>query len=104
MGADTPYQAVLGQFDERRIGDPERAHFGFAHNDDSVTIANPLNPPKVMDGGVHGRQQNPKIVVAADNAIGHQGRDELGVGRQRLHERVDISPGGRDLIVGDCVG
>ena len=55
-----------------------------------LLIADPLDPSEVVQAGVDGLQQDPEITVTADHPVRHERGDELGIGRQRLHQGVDI--------------
>ena len=90
MWSNASYRAVLREFDDCGVPDPEWTDLCFAKHDHCAVIAKPLTPSKVVDGGVNGLQEDSKVLVTADDCVRYEGGDEFGVGCQRLHQGVNI--------------
>jgi len=91
MWPNPSYRSVLREFDDRCVCDPEWPDLCFADDDQAVIITDPFSPSEVVDGGVHGLHEDSKIRVTAYHRDPDKRGDELGVGRQRFHQRVDVS-------------
>jgi len=87
-----PADATVGrELEDHRVGHPYGPDPGLAEDDAVIALADGLRPAKVVEGSVDGPEQCPDVFLPAEDHAAGDRRDDLHVGRERLHQRIDVS-------------